>query len=124
MEKRKIGLVLFLLIAAPLFAQVTPNPITSKPVPTLAQCRADLDAWSTSIDPQTDNKSTFTYDDLTEMVLEMSRCGFSVDAKNNDNYVKVEDRIQACIAGRYFDFIRRHPALWDQFTMEDAGGAR
>jgi hypothetical protein len=116
-------LVLSVLVGSPLFAQVTPNPLSSKPMPTLAQCRADLDAWS-SIDPVNDSKSSLTHDDLLDMVLEMSRCGFAVDAKNNDKYLKVEGSIQTCIAGRYFDFIRRHPTLWDQFVKEDASGER
>jgi hypothetical protein len=118
-----IFLVLAVLVGTPAFAQVTPNPITSKPMPTLAQCRADLDAWS-SIDPSNDSKSTLTHDDLLEMVLEMSRCGFAVDAKNNDKYVQAEKTIQTCIFGRYFDFLRRHPTLWEQFVKEDAAGQR
>jgi hypothetical protein len=114
---------LFVLLATPALAQVVPNPLSSKPMPTLAQCRADLDAWK-SIDPLKDSKSTLTHDDLLEMVLEMSRCGFAVDTKNNDKYVDVQKTIQICISSKYYDFISRHRALWEQFEKEDAGGER
>lgn len=104
-------------------AQVVPNSITSKPLPTLQQCRADLDAWS-KIDPVDDSKSMLTHDDLQEMAIEMSRCGFAVDLKNNAKYTDAFKTIYSCESGRYFDFIRRHNGLWNQFENEDKAGAR
>jgi hypothetical protein len=112
------------LVGVSVFAQVTPNSVTSKAMPTLAQCRADSDAWATGINPETDSKSLLTADDLMQMVVETSRCGFSVDMQNRNRYLKVEEQIQACISARYFDFLRRHPALWEQFVREDAAGER
>ncbi len=118
-----IWIVLAVLVGTPVFAQVTPG-VTSKPMPTVAQCRADVAAYQITGDPMTDEKSTLTHDDLLDMVLEMSRCSFVVDVQNRDKYDKVEERIQTCIFGRYYDFIRRHPALWEQFVKEDAAGQR
>jgi len=120
-----ILLVLAALVAAPMFAQeATPNPLTTKPTPTISQCRTDVDAYQTSGDPITDSKSALTHDDLLEMVTEMSRCAVVVDPQNRDKYNKVTERIQTCISGRYYNFIRRHPTLWEQFEKEDAAGGR
>jgi len=114
---------LFVLVAVPTFAQETPDLPGIKPKPTLAQCRADSDAWA-RIDPMNDSKSNFNHDDLQDMVFEMGRCVYGVDAKNKEKYVQVSTTLQTCIALRYYDFLSRHPEMWKPFEKEDAAGQR
>jgi hypothetical protein len=122
---RLVALLVFAVIAwrAVIVAQVVPNPLSSKPLPTLKQCQADREAW-TAIAPSSDDKATFTYDDFTEMVLGMSQCDSVVDPDNRSKYAAVMDAIFRSVSGRYFDFLRRHPELWQQFEKEDRAGER
>jgi hypothetical protein len=118
----------FLISGIEASAQVAPNNITSKPKPTLQQCRADLDAWS-KIDPANDGESLLTYDDLLRMAVEMSDCGTLVDPDPRSpggtavKYGKVFDTIYKCISSRDSDFISRH-GLLKQLMKEDKAGAR
>jgi hypothetical protein len=118
----KIILAMFvILIATPAFGQQIP-------MPTVAQCRADRDAWA-DIEPINDSQSALPEHRLEEMVLEMSQCANTVDGKGPstkafDGYNKVFTNIMGCVYARYMDFVLRHPEIAKKFKEEDAAGAR
>jgi hypothetical protein len=115
--------LLALLSASSAFGQKT-----TIPMPTVAQCRADRDAWQ-DVAPEHDSQSSFTEPRLEEMALEMSRCANVVDGrgpatKGFEPYTGVFMNIMSTIKGRYMNFVLRHPDVEAKFHQEDEAGAR
>lgn len=112
--KIKIGLA---AIALAILSAVGAQAQTVPP-PSLAQCRADVLAWSTY--HVWDNVSALQ---IESRVDEMVQCS-AVDSTYEAKYYVARDIGMSQQLTRLKNYLNRHPEQLQQFIAEDAAGAR
>ena len=87
--------------------------------PTVAQCQADQQSWSSATD---ESISRLSFQNLRERVVEMSQCAV-VDEARAYHYMNLVSQYLLAREVRLDNFLERHN-LTAQFLAEDGAGKR
>jgi len=91
-----------------------------KDVPTVDQCRADQQRWTTAIEDHSYRHETITT--IEERTIELTKCSV-VDLTYEMIYLDAAMKYSIDEGNRLRSFLKRHH-LADQFKDEDAAGKR
>jgi hypothetical protein len=130
---------LFVLLGCALLLLTHPaQPQEPKHEPTVAQCRADVEAWA-SLDlmkeydyteekfrrdgtPNTSQVSKASFKELTARAVEMNHCE-GIDVDRHRDYPQSRDWLELVERDRLMNFLVRHK-LTAKFYAEDEAGVR